>query len=81
MCSPFLKRPSTSPHSLSKIKVENKEKESRREPPGGFRPQTLPLWEYVGRTAPEQNNQGFPPPFPEERGLLNNEKDQSKERG
>lgn len=66
---------------LSKIRVENKREESRREPPGGFRPQTLLLWECVGRRAPEQNNQGFPPPFPEERGLLNSRKDQSKERG
>lgn len=54
--------------------MENKGEESRREPPGSFRLQTLLLWECVGRTAPEQNNQGFPPPFPEE-------KDQSKERG
>lgn len=31
------------PHSLQKIGVEKEGEESRREPPGGFRPQTLPL--------------------------------------
>lgn len=61
--------------------MENKGEESRREPPGGFHPQTLPLWECVGRTAPEQNNQGFPPPFPEERGLLNSGKDNQRRGG
>lgn len=40
--------------------VGGKMKERRvggRPPPGGFRPQTLPLWECVGaHRAPEQNN-------------------------
>lgn len=37
--------------------VENEGEKGRREPWGGFRPQTLPLWECVqAEPAPEQNN-------------------------
>lgn len=37
--------------------VENEGEKGRREPWGGFRPQTLPLWECVqAEPAPKQNN-------------------------
>jgi hypothetical protein len=58
------------PPLTSKMWVENKGGESRREPPGGFRPQTLPLWECVGRTGPraEQLRRLSLPPSPELKG-------------